>query len=242
APGWIDTVRHASVDMGLGPLLRYANLFWSEPAKGAYLAVGYDRQLIAVLPDLDVVAVFTGGKRVSTATGIPSTPKYTLSAVLDRLKAAVKSEGALPPDPAALALLADKTREVAQEARTQSAPPSPLAGVISGKVYRLQPNRLGVSSFSLTFENGAASYAYEVGGQRFGGPVGLDGLFRVGGHRLYGPSAAKGMWRDDKTFELEAQTPGNDDVAIATLTFDGKIIRGRVAALGDWVELKGEAD
>jgi CubicO group peptidase (beta-lactamase class C family) len=242
APGWIDTVRHASVDMGLGPLLRYANLFWSEPAKGAYLAVGYDRQLIAVLPDLDVVAVFTGGKRVSTATGIPSAPKYTLSAVLDRLKAAVKSDGALPPDPAALALLADKTREVAKEARTQSAPPSPLTAAISGKVYRLQPNQMGLSAFSLTFENGAASYAYEVGGQRFGGPVGLDGLFRVGGHRLYGPSAAKGIWRDDKTFELEVQTPGNDDVGVATLTFDGTSVSGRVAILGNWVTLKGEAD
>lgn len=242
APGWIDAVRHASVDMGLGPLLRYANLFWSEPAKGAYLAVGYDRQLIAVMPDLDVVAVFTGGKRVSTATGIPSTPKYTLSAVLDRLKAAVKSDGALPEDPAALALLADKTREVAQEARTQSAPLSPLAAAISGKVYRLQPNQLGATSFSLTFENGAARYAYEVGGQRFGGPVGLDGLFRVGGRRLYGPSAAKGLWRDDKTFELEVQTPGNDDVGVATLTFDGTSVSGRVAIFGTWISLKGDAD
>jgi Beta-lactamase len=242
APGWIDTVRHASVDMGLGPLLRYANLFWSEPAKGAYLAVGYDRQLIAVLPDLDVVAVFTGGKRVSTATGIPSTPKYTLSAVLDRLKAAVKSDGALPEEPAALALLADKTKEVAQEVRTQSAPASPLAAAISGKVYRLQPNRARFSSFSLTFENGEASYAYEVDGQRFGGPVGLDGLYRIGGHRLYGPSAAKGVWRDDKTFELEVQTPGNDDVGVATLTFDGTSVSARMAALGTWIELKGEAD
>lgn len=242
APGWIDTARHASVDMRLGPLLRYANLFWSEPAKDVYLAVGYDRQLIAVMPDLDVVAVFTGGRRVSTATGVPSTPKYPLSAVLDRLKAAVKSDGALPPDPAALALLADKTREVAQEVRTQSAPSSPLAAAISGKVYRLQPNQMRLSTFSLIFENGAARYAYEVGGQTFGGPVGLDGLFRVGGHRPYGPSAAKGMWRDDKTFELEVQTPGNDDVGIAILTFDGTSVSGRVAIFGTWISLKGDAD
>jgi CubicO group peptidase (beta-lactamase class C family) len=242
APGWIDAVRHASVWMGIGPLLRYANLFWSEPEKGAYLAVGYDRQLIAVMPDLDVVAVFTGGKRVSTATGIPSTSKYPLSAVLDRLKAAVKSDGTLPEDPTALALLADKTREVAQEVRTQSTPPSPLAAAISGRVYRLHPNRLGATSFSLTFENGAASYVYEVGGQRFGGPVGLDGLFRIGGRSRYGPSAAKGLWRDDRTFELEQQTPGNDDVAIATFAFDGRNVSGRVAILGTWVELKGEAD
>jgi CubicO group peptidase (beta-lactamase class C family) len=242
APGWIDSARHASLEMGLGPLLRYANLFWSLPAKGVYLAVGYDRQLIAVMPELNVVAVFTGGRRVSTATGIPSTPKYPLSAVLDRLKAAVKSDGALPEDPAALALLADKTKEVAQEVRTQSAPASPLAAAISGKVYRLQPNPARFSSFSLTFENGEASYAYEVDGQRFGGPVGLNGLYRIGGHRLYGPSAAKGVWRDDKTFELEVQTPGNDDVGVATMTFDGTSVSARMAALGTWIELKGEAD
>jgi CubicO group peptidase (beta-lactamase class C family) len=242
APGWIDTARHASVEMGLGPLLHYANLFWSEPAKGVYLAVGYDRQLIAVLPDLDLVAVFTGGKRVSTATGMPSTPKYPLSAVLDRLKDAVKSDGVLPEDPAALALLADRTKQVAQEVRTQSAPPSPLAAAISGKVYRLQPNQMRLSTFSLTFENGAARYAYEVGGQRFGGPVGLDGLYRVGGRRLYGPSAAKGVWRDDKTFELEVQTLGNDDVGTATLTFDGTSLSGRVAVFGSWITLKGEAE
>ena len=65
APGWIDAARHASLEMGLGPLLRYANLFWSEPAKGVYLAVGYDRQLIAVMPELDLVAVFTGGRSAS---------------------------------------------------------------------------------------------------------------------------------------------------------------------------------
>jgi CubicO group peptidase (beta-lactamase class C family) len=242
APGWIDRARHASLDMGLGPLLRYANLFWSEPAKGAYLAVGYSRQLIAVLPDIDVVAVFTGGRRYSTATGIPSVPRYSFSAVLDRLKAAVKSDTALPEDAAALALLADKTREAAQEVRTQSAALSPLAATISGKVWRLQPNRLRVGTVAFTFENGAAAYAYEVDGQRFGGPVGLDGLFRVGGRRLYGPSAAKGMWRDDRTFDLEAQTLGNDDVGIATFIFDGRTVHGRVATLGNWIELKGETD
>jgi CubicO group peptidase (beta-lactamase class C family) len=242
APGWIGAARHASLEMGLGPLLRYANLFWAEPAKGVFLAVGYDRQLIAVMPDLDLVAVFTGGRRISTATGVPSMPKYPLSAVVDRLKEAVRSDGALPEDPAALALLADRTKEVAQEVRTQSAALSPLAAAISGKVYRLQPNPAGFSSFSLSFENGGASYTYEAGGQRFGGPVGLDGLYRVGGHRLYGPSAAKGVWRDDRTFEIEVQTPGNDDVGVATMTFDGKSVSGRVAASGTWIELKGEAE
>jgi hypothetical protein len=95
---------------------------------------------------------------------------------------------------------------------------------------------------SFPFEGGAANFAYEAAGQRFGGPVGLDGLFRIGGQRLYGPSTAKGVWHDDKTFELEFQTLGNDDLEIATFTFDGTSVSGRVATLGSWVELNGEAD
>ena len=35
---------------------------------------------------------------------------------------------------------------------------------------------------------------------------------------------------------------GNDDVGVATLTFDGTSVSGRVAILGNWVTLKGEAD
>lgn len=240
--GWIDTVRHAAVAIGLGPELRYANLFWSMPATGIYMAVGYHRQLIVVMPEQDVVAVFTGGRRFSTATGIPSVATYPFSAALNRLRAAVKSDVALPEDPAGSALLADRIGEAAREPRTQSADPSPLAAAISGKIWRLQPNRLRISTVSFTFDNGAASYVYEVGGQRFGGPVGLDGFFRVGGRMLYGPSAAKGLWRDDRTFDLEVQTLGNDDVGIATFLFDGRNVSGRVATFGTWFELKGEAD
>jgi CubicO group peptidase (beta-lactamase class C family) len=242
-PDWIDTARHAKVEMG-SPGLRYANLFWSIPDKDAFMSVGFDRQLITVMPGLDIAAVFTGAKRYSNAAGVPSLPTYRLSAVLDRLKAAVKSDTALPEDPAALALLADKTKEVAQEARSQSAgSPPPLAAAISGKVYRLQPNDLRLGSFSFTFSNGAASYAFDVKDQHYGGPIGLDGLYGVGGRRPYGKSAAKGRWLDDKTFQLESLTVGNDDASIATFTFDGKSLSARFESLGGFkADLKGEAD
>jgi len=239
--GWIDEARHAKVEMGL-PGWRYTNLFWSIPDKDAIMSVGFNRQLIAVMPGLDIAAAFTGAMRYSNANGVPSTPGYGLSAVLDRLKAAVKSETALPEDPASLALLADKTKEVTQEARTQSAGSSPLASAISGKVYRLQPNRLRLGSFTFTFENGAATYAFEVNGQRYGGPIGLDGLYGVGGRRPYGKSAAKGRWLDDKTFQVESLTLGNDDASIGTFTFEGKNFSGRLETLdGFKIDLKGEA-
>jgi hypothetical protein len=172
---------------------------------------------------------------------LPGIPRFPLSALVNRVKVAITSADPLPGDPAGLALLVEKTKEVAQEARTQSAAESPLAAAISGKVYRLKPNRLQVSTLSFTFTKDGASYAYESNGQTFGGPVGLDGLFRVGGRRLYGPSAAKGYWRDDKTFVFEGQTLGNDDVSLATFTFDGNAITGRVSRFGTWIDVEGEA-
>lgn len=242
-PPWVDKARHATIGMGLGPDLHYANLFWSMPAKGITMAVGYQRQLIVVMPALDIVAVFTGASRYSNALGVPSVPAYGFDAVLGPLMAAVKSDTALPEDPAASAALASAVERVALEARTQESGSSPLASAISGKVYRLKPNALRAGSFSLTFGGDAAAYAYETDGQRFGGPIGLDGLYRVGGRRPYGPSAAKGMWLDERTFHLEVQTLGNDDAAIAVAIFDGKTVNIRIGALGGpKSELSGDAE
>ncbi len=242
-PYWIDTARHAKVEMGF-PGLRYANLFWSMPERDVFAAVGFHRQLIIVLPKLDVVAVFTGAMRFAYAAGVPGAPGYRLGDAIDWLEKAVKSEASLPEDPPSLALLADKTKEMTVEARTQAAGASPpLAAAISGKVYRLQPNQFRFRSFSLTFDKDQASYAYEFDGQRFGGPIGLDGFYGIGGRRLYGQSAAKGRWLDDKTFQLEVQTLGNDDAGTLTFTFDGKGLNVRLNALiGYKTDFRGEAE
>jgi CubicO group peptidase (beta-lactamase class C family) len=242
-PYWIDTARHAKVDMGF-PGLRYANLFWSLPERDVFAAVGFDRQLIVVLPKLDVVAVLTGARRYANAAGVPGAPSYRLGDVIDRLEKAVKAEASLPEDSPSLALLAGKAKEMTVEARTQAPGASPpLAAAISGKVYRLQPNPLRFRSFSLTFDKDDAAYAYEFDGQRFGGPIGLDGLYGIGGRRLYGQSAAKGRWLDDKTFQLEVQTLGNDDAGTLTFTFDDKSLTVRLNALiGYKADFRGEAE
>ena len=107
----------------------------------------------------------------------------------------------------------------------------------------LGPQRIDEDQLRHTFEGDAATYRYEVDGKRYGGPVGLDGFYGIGGRRLYGKSAAKGHWLDDKTFQLETQTLGNDDAAIVAFFFDGKKISGRLEALGGLkVELSGEAE
>jgi hypothetical protein len=239
---WLETARHASVDMGLGFDLHYGNLFWSIPSKDVYMAVGFHRQLIVPMPSLEIVAVFTGAARYSNAVGAPSRPSYPLGAVLNKLKGSVQSDTALAGSTEGAAALSGAIERVAHQARTEAGGSQPLAAEISSKVYRLKPNELRFQSFSLSFEGDGASYAYEVGDQRQGGPIGLDGLYRIGGRRLYGPSAAKGRWLDDKTFQLELQTVGNDDAAIAELMFVGKSVGIRVDSMnGPKFSLSGEA-
>jgi hypothetical protein len=240
--GWIDRVRHSTIAMGM-PGLTYANLFWSIPGRDVFMAVGFHRQLIVVMPALDVVAVFTGAMRYSDLNGKPSFPSYGFPKVLDRLKAAVKSDTALPEDPAAVALLAEETKRVTIEARTEHGGSSPLAAAISGKIYHLKPNPVGISTFSLTFGKDTAAYEYEANGQHVDGPIGLEGLYGIGGHRLYGPSAAKGRWLDDKTFQVEVETVGNDDAAQIELTVDGKSLKGQGATPGGYkMELSGATE
>jgi CubicO group peptidase (beta-lactamase class C family) len=94
-PAWIDKVSHATVDMKrpLEPDLRYSNSFWALPNKQVYMAVGYHCQLIMVFPELDIVAVTT------------ARDFCPFSKLADYISGAVKSETALPPDPAGANLL-----------------------------------------------------------------------------------------------------------------------------------------
>ena len=64
------------------------------------MAVGYHRQLIVVVPKLDIVAVATGAARFPPLGGIAShVPTYGFGALLGFLGAAVTSDAASPPMP-----------------------------------------------------------------------------------------------------------------------------------------------
>ncbi|HTR86411.1 MAG TPA: serine hydrolase, partial [Reyranella sp.] len=208
AEGWIDRARHATLAMP-NPTLHYANQFWSAAGLDIFMSVGFDRQLIYVMPKLDLVASFTGSGRYSNADGKLSLPYYSLFSPIDRLKTAAHSDRPLPEDPAAFALLNDRIKRVGVEARTEPAGPAPpLAAAISGKVYRLAPNVLRLSSLTLSFDKDEASFGFEAEGKRWGGLIGLDGYYSMVGNREFGNNAAKGRWLDDKTYRLEMMTIG----------------------------------
>lgn len=216
---WIDRVFHASLDMGLGstPRFHYAGGWWTLPDRHAYLAVGFLRQLIIVLPDVDVIAVVTGKRH------------YPFLPLIDRLIAATASLSPLPADADGDARLADRVREAAIERPSAVRATSPLAATISGKVWRLDRNPLGIRSLRLDLVQAEPRVRADLEDSRAGaparpseGPIGLDGFFRSseapGGDVL----ALKGRWLADDTFEIVSQSVTEGIVVTANLAFRGR--------------------
>ena len=214
-PAWIDAVNHASVDMRL-PGLRYANQFWVLPDRHVYMAVGFHRQLIVVMPDLDIVAVATG------------TRHYPSSRLIDGITGAVKSSQPLPENAAARSALDLSIAEAATERPSRVGPVPETAKQVSGKVYAFAPNVLNLRTLALNLNGADPSFEFVstpsssvTTNYANSGPLGLDGTYRTGGRARFGVNAAKGSWQDEKTFVLDLQTLGNDDARKFTLTFEG---------------------
>lgn len=58
---WVARVFAPTVSMGMGPA-RYADQWWSVPERGVFMAVGFNRQILLVLPRHGIAAAFTGRK------------------------------------------------------------------------------------------------------------------------------------------------------------------------------------
>jgi len=252
---WIEGVRAADVDMreSWASDLRYGRQFWVMPLRDAFLAVGYHRQLIVVMPKLDIVAVVTGSSRFSSPNGMASTPHYGFETLIGYLTRAVVSDDAVAAEPAGTAELAERVKAAAieQPAPAGVSEPPPMAKVVSGKSWRFDGNPMRVKSLTLKLDDSQPSYEYElydgppnapVG--RFGGPIGFDGRFAVGGRLPYGPSAARGAWSaDGRSLVLQVQALGNDDVARATFVFGDKTVELSVEWAGGFrAKAQGRAE
>jgi hypothetical protein len=218
----------------------YANLWWSLPDRGAFMARGRHSQLILVLPKLDVVAVMTGALK----DGYVPTKD-----LIDGVASAIKSDDPLPPEPAPQGLLAASIQKAATERASAVGATPELAKAISGKSYRLEDNELHAQTFSLNLADPDPSWEYTIATERrdrpmarFSGPIGLDGLFRKSSTR-YGIDAVKGSWLDDQTFVVERRILGHGETQKWTLAFDGRKVNVRFESTdGESVELHGERD
>jgi CubicO group peptidase (beta-lactamase class C family) len=214
---WVERAKAGSVPATFG--YHYANLWWSLPEKGAYMARGRHSQLILVLPKLDVVATMTGIMRDDEF--------YPVGRLIDDISRSVKSDQPMAADPIAQALLASAIHQAATEKPSAVGAAPDLAKEISGKPFLLADNELHVKSFTLNFFDQDSSWEITTDTgkdhsiQRVSGLMGLDGVFRKSPPAFYGINAAKGRWTGAHTFEIERRILGHSETQTWALTFEG---------------------
>jgi CubicO group peptidase (beta-lactamase class C family) len=199
SPDWIDNATKAQV-----PLPErggaYGYLWWLYP--GAYVAMGRGGQMLAVVPEKNLIVVVTGGG-VSTRDILLSVDKAVVANTL------------LPANTAAFGNLQAKLEKARQAPLSGAMPEIPEGtGGISGREYRLEENLIGWKSFVLSVPAKREavlemSLAGLMGQGRFVLPVGLDGRYRLtpGRHGLQ--AALKGQWQSRETFVLDFNEIGN---------------------------------
>jgi CubicO group peptidase (beta-lactamase class C family) len=251
---WIEGVRSADVDMheSWSADMRYGRQFWVMPLRDAFMAVGYHRQLIVVMPKLDIVAVATGSQRFANPNGMATTPRYSFETLVGYLTAAVTSDGAVEAEPAATAELAERVKAAAVEQPAPASATPAAAMALSGKTWRFAAgNPLRVKSLTLKLDEPQPTYAFELDGGasaapagKFSLPIGFDGRYSVGGHMPYGPGAARAAWSaDGRSLVLEVQTLGNDDDARVTHLFTDTTVEVTYEAAGGFrAKLQGRVD
>lgn len=172
----------------------YGLAWWMPHAiPGLFEAVGRGGQRISVLPDKDVVVVMTGGGFEPGDIG-----RY--------LTRSIRSNAALPADPANQARLASLLRQIsaAPSSRAAAAAP-PKAKLASGRVYELGTSVPGVRSFAVDFvdrDTSVLRLRLADGGELVQ-PLGMDGrylLTSVDGGAL---SAGRAEWSDSGHLRIE---------------------------------------
>jgi CubicO group peptidase (beta-lactamase class C family) len=222
---WVATSTHEHIRAG-GQWLSdgYGYQWWIDQA-GYYMALGYGGQYIVVVPDRDLVVVFT--------SGLPTQDFFAPETLLNTfILPAVQSSAPLSPNPAAVADLEAGIRTFAHR-EASAVPPLPeTARRVSGQVYAFDPNDEGWESLRLDFADEADTAQVTLDGIPL--TVGLDRVFRLNDtpRPLIGywddPVAARGAWKSDAVFAVDAQPVGVPESYTLTLAFDSAEVRIRL--------------
>lgn len=210
SPEWVDAVWTHTIPAGtLNDLYGYQ---WWVDEDGYYMAEGYAGQYIAVLPEQDMVVVFTSGLPQSGFFKPQDLIRYFI------IPAAVADEP-LPENPGGVDQLEGWIETLANPKPQATAPLPEAAHRLSGQVYTLASNSLGIDEFTLTFEENSpeAALTILIRGQTLHLPVGLDGVFRTTESPTplltssEGPVALRGRWTQDTRFVMDMALLGFSD-------------------------------
>lgn len=216
---WIEasTRKHVSATLQDG----YGYQWWID-SSGNYMALGYGWQYLHVVPEQNLVVVFTSNLYESMDTD----SKTLLNMFI--IPAAISDE-ALPENPETLEKLRALIDEFEKPPVPKPVPPLPeIAYNISGKTYELENNNHNITSFSLTFEEEEAIIEVTyVGGIQLVLYIGLDDVPRINDHGELGVWAVKGNWKNEDTFEIIQQLVGDH----LTITKSGSFQNGEISII-----------
>lgn len=195
--GWMKeaTARHSTV-FGNG----YGYGFWVYPDRSPAMfeANGRGGQRIIVIPGWDMVIVLAGGGFEPDDIG--------------GLLGAIKSDTAIPPNPTGVAQLDSALRAIAS-APVETLPASlpDNAHRVSGTVYELEANPLGLRTLSLDFDGREPTLNLAfTDGHAETRPFGLNGQPRLSqGGRFGLPVALNGKWTTPDIFSMDYDEVGN---------------------------------
>jgi len=178
----------------------YGYGWWVRPKDKLYEAVGRGGQRITVLPELNLVAVMTGGGFEPGDVGALLIP-------------AIKSDRALPANPSGVARLAVAINEMTRAPSGKPADAMPkTATAVSGQNFVLDQNPIGLKemSFAFTSKDSASVRLSFVDGRKEVHAIGLNGTPLTTPNGRFGlPVAVKGYWQDERTFVLDYDEVGN---------------------------------
>jgi CubicO group peptidase (beta-lactamase class C family) len=211
--GWVEDslTQHAYAgnekEFG-GAERRYGYLWSIFPTKGYCSAIGMGGQHIHFIPEKDLVVIYNA----STMTNV-----LLFELLDDYILPSVMSDKPLPENPQALAELTALIDQVTYPQEPLDEMPA-LASQVSGKIYQLNANYVGLKEIEFIFDPGADT-AQVVFDGAMPNPIGLDNLFRISDDPNFGKIALKGWWKTENQFVFEEIVPGS-----FSMEFEAKVI------------------
>jgi CubicO group peptidase (beta-lactamase class C family) len=214
----------------------YGYQWWIDDS-GFYSARGAGGQYIMVVPEKNMVVVFTSVLKGSDHF-IPGRllKKYIIPSVL--------SDKAISPNTKELSRIKSILKDGDDSSRLQTVPPLPkTAKEISGRTYKFDSNQFDYENISFTFQQNkkTALCKIRLKGVDYEAEIGLDNIYRVtetGDKQL----AFKGHWSDDKTFLLSYNDIGNTKRGVASITFENNVLKYLINTLIGESELTAQVE
>ncbi len=213
---WVEESTKLQATGGWTPLFPGYGYMWWMSRFGGYAALGFGGNYIFVIPELDLVAVFTGGLFSTDDLFYPGElmEKYVVPSA--------KADSPLEENPASLQALQSEVDAVQNPPVPQPAKLPETAGQINGKSIVIGDSTV----FTMAFDKGGSEFTYTINGA-FTFTVGLDNVYRiVDAGNLYGllpehnHRALRGGWLDEKTLQIIAHDLEDGFEETTTVTFE----------------------